>query len=105
MSRRLGPALVVVLALCATIAVSWIPGKGWIVRPDIMGCETGCTVAAGGWPFPYAIDGMSSSPIGSADAVGALFGLDIFRWEMFALDFGIWLFCFALIGAMIFRRR
>lgn len=62
--------LVPVLAAAATLASSGIPGMVSATYPDIMGCSEGCQVAAGGWPFPYAIDNPGISPVGSASMIG-----------------------------------
>ena len=104
MSSRVQEALVVIPALATTIASSWVPRKAYVTLGDIMGCEDGCYVAAGGWPFVYAVDGMASSPVGSADALGILLGLDKIRWEMFALNFGVWIVAFSLV-AIAFSKR
>ena len=43
-------------------------------------------VVVAGWPIPYLFDSPYFSPVGSADLVGGLLGLDDIRWGRFALD-------------------
>ena len=105
LSRSIEGALSVIVALGATICSSWLPRKTPVTHPSIMGCENGCDVAAGGWPFIYVVDGMTSSPVGSADFLGALVGLDDFRWEMFALNFVVWLSAIAIVALAFSKRR
>lgn len=96
----------VVLALAAglilALASTAVPGRTRAHYPDIMGCEAGCVVAAAGWPAPYAVDYLGISPVGSADLVGALFGLDRFRPAAFGLT---WLFWTAVTAALVLLRR
>ena len=105
LSRSIEGALSVIVALGAAICSSWLPRKTPVTHPSIMGCENGCDVSAGGWPFIYVVDGMTSSPVGSADFLGALVGLDDIRWEMFALNFVVWLSAIAIVAFAFSKRR
>ena len=105
LSRSIEGALSVIVALGGTICSSWLPRKTPVTHPSIMGCENGCDVSAGGWPFIYVVDGMTSSPVGSADFLGALVGLDDIRWEMFALNFVVWLSAIAIVAFAFSKRR
>ena len=97
MRRHVTSLISVLIATVCTIASSGIPSRFRIVRPDIMGCENGCMVAAGGWPFAYVVDGMNTSPVGSADLMGALIGLDDLHWDRFGATFLIWLVAVAVV--------
>jgi hypothetical protein len=55
-----------------------------------MGCETGCEVAAAGWPAPYLVDYPGISVVGTANLSGALLGEDKFHLLPFALTFLFW---------------
>ena len=105
LNRSIEGTLSVIVALCATICSSWLPRKTLVTHPSIMGCENGCDVAAGGWPLIYVVDGMTISPVGSADLLGGLIGLDDIRWEMFALNFVVWLSAIAIVAFVFSKRR
>jgi hypothetical protein len=69
-----------------------------------MGCETGCEVAAAGWPAPYLVDYPGISVVGSADLSGALLGEDKFRPLPFGLCFLFWTAVSAGLGFVASRR-
>ena len=73
------------------------------VRPEVMGCETGCAVVASGWPTAFVIDGAVSSPINSADLAGLVVGIDDLDSIALFKTFGFWLLLCSL-GALLFQR-
>lgn len=87
--------LVALLAAAATCASGAISGTVSASYPDIMGCEQACRVAAGGWPFAYAVDYPGISPVGSASMTGAVLGVDKLWAGSLAATFGCWLALFA----------
>jgi hypothetical protein len=78
------------LALLATGATSWVPRRSVARYPDIMGCEQGCAVAAGGWPFAFILDYPGISPVGSVSLVNAVIGIDQFAWGPLLADLLFW---------------
>lgn len=48
--------LAAALGVAAALASVHVPRTLRMVYPDILGCETGCAVVAGGLPFAYAAD-------------------------------------------------
>lgn len=91
--------MVPVLAAAATLASSAIPGMVSATYPEIMGCSQACQVAAGGWPFPYAVDYPGLSPGGSAGLLGVVLGVDQLWAGSLAATFACWL---GLIAAVVF---
>ena len=82
-----------------TLGSSFIPRTVSAQYDDIMGCEQSCQVAAGGWPFAYAVDYPGLSPLGSADIVGLLLGVDMLRVGALAATFACW----GLMALMLVR--
>lgn len=95
----------VLLAVAATAGSSWIGSSVAARYPDIMGCESACVVSAGGWPMPYVVDYPGLSPVGSADVVGALMGLDRLRLPALAVTFAVWLAVSAAVVVGVSRGR
>ena len=56
------------LAATLTVASSAVGEQVTAVYPDVMGCEAGCRVAAGGAPFRFLVDDLAISAVGSASA-------------------------------------
>lgn len=77
-------------SLFATIASSIVESKIIFVYPGIMGCQAGCYVVAGGWPFPFIIDYPGLSPVNSVSIVDALLGLDILSAAGLAKNLLFW---------------
>lgn len=78
--RRL--AATAVAAVILTMASSIVPGtrvevQEWDCPPAPASCAR--TVVAAGFPIPYIADYHGISPVGSADLVGALMGIDKIR--------------------------
>ena len=73
--------------------------------PDIMGCESACLVAAGGWPFPYLVDYPGLSPAGSASLIGAMLGVDVIWPDELATTFLFWLAMSVLAVWALVRKR
>jgi hypothetical protein len=86
-----GSLLAAGMAVIATLASSVIGGTVNATYPDIMGCESGCLVAAGGWPAPYLVDYPGISPVGSVSLTDALLGIDNIRPFGLAATFAFWL--------------
>jgi hypothetical protein len=61
-------------------------------------------VLAGGWPFPFIYDGIGLSPGNRVDLMGALLGLDDFRWGAFLGNLAGYGALFAVV-AWLWRRR
>jgi hypothetical protein len=83
--------MALLFAAIATLVSSTIPGWVRDVDPGSMHCQQGCDVVAAGWPFPYIVDYHGLSPVGSADVLGALFGLDFIWPGAMAATFLFWL--------------
>ena len=75
------------------------------VRPSIMGCERGCDVVARGWPAAFVVDGATTSPVGSADLVGVLVGVDDLDAGAFAKTALFWSLASALAARFLRRAR
>ncbi len=78
------------IAAVLTMASSFFPRTVSAQYDDIMGCEQSCAVAAGGWPFAYAVDYPGLSPVGSADIAGLLLRIDMLRVGSLVATFGCW---------------
>jgi hypothetical protein len=96
-------AFILILAsgLILALASSAIPREAWAVHSEIMGCETGCAVAAVGWPIPYVVDYPGISVVGRASVTGALVGEDQFRLSAFGLTFLFWTAVAALVLGLL----
>ncbi|MFN3388077.1 MAG: hypothetical protein ACK40O_04040 [Allosphingosinicella sp.] len=94
------------LALAGGLALALLSsakdGEATATYSEIMGCETGCTVAAGGWPAPYLVDYPGISVVGSVDLLGGLIGEDKLRPLPFFLT---WLFWAAAVAAVLLLAR
>ena len=90
MPRVRSALLVAAIGLLLALLSSAKGGRTGAVYPEIMGCETGCEVAAAGWPVPYLVDYQGISVVGAANLSGALFGEDKFRWLPFGLTLLFW---------------
>ena len=58
--------------------------------PDIMGCESGCSVVATGWPLTYVRDYLGMSVVNTADITEVWFAADRLAWQPFAVDVVFW---------------
>ena len=94
--------LTVACSAVATILSTISDGRSIARYADIMGCESGCDVAAAGWPGPFVIDYPGLSPTGSAGLLGLLIGSDKFNSAAFVLSWSFWL---ALSFLMLFLVR
>jgi hypothetical protein len=72
--------------------------------PEIMGCESGCLAAAGGWPAPYLVDYPGISPVGSVSLTDAMLGMDNVWPAELALTFIFWLALSALVVWLLGRK-
>lgn len=90
---RIAKTVLIVLAgAIAGTLLSTIPDRDAVaVYGGIMDCETGCSVAAAGWPGAFIVDYPGLSPVGSADLFGLLIGSDRFHPAAFATTLGFWL--------------
>jgi hypothetical protein len=93
------------MAVIATLASSSIGGTVNATYPDIMGCESGCPAAAGGWPVPYLVDYPGISPVGSVSLTDALLGIDKIRPIELAATFAFWLAVSALAVWLLVRKK
>jgi hypothetical protein len=92
------------LAIVATLASSAIGGTVIAIYPEIMGCESGCLAAAGGWPAPYLVDYPGISPVGSVSLTDAMLGMDRIWPAELALTFIFWLALSALVVWLLGRK-
>jgi len=65
--------------------------------PDIMGCESGCSVVATGWPLTYVRDYLGMSVVNTADITEVWFAADRLAWQPFVVDVAFW--CLASMAA------
>lgn len=75
-----------------------------VVYPDIMGCETGCTVVATGWPFIFVADYLGMSVVGTADMMEVWFAADQLFWGPFLLNVLAWSCVSLLVDSLALRR-
>ena len=71
------------------------------VRPEVMGCESGCPIVARGWPAAFVVDGAASSPVNSADLVGVVIGVDDLDVRGLAKTAVVWLVFSVLLVVLI----
>lgn len=95
--------LVFLSGLAAALASSVLASATTAIYPEIMGCEAGCAVAAGGWPVPYIIDYPGISVAGSADLLGLLTGEDRFSAAAFLATALFWTLV-ASLAVLLWRR-
>lgn len=98
-------SIALLLSLITTIASSAINSEVTATYADIMGCESGCSVVAAGWPFPYLVDYPAISPVGSVSLLNGFLGIDriwiiqlfesFFVWFIF-IGIAIWILKFSL---------
>ena len=92
------------VALVLTYLSLLVPAQTQVMRPEIMGCEQGCQVAAAGFPMPYVVDGVIS-PVGSVsmNPFDLLFiHLDEFVLINFVISYIFWL-ALTLIALKLYR--
>lgn len=77
----------ILVALAAALLSSLVPREVYVVLLWNMGCDHGCTMVAGGWPFVYLVDHDGISPVGSV----SLLGEDHFLAGQFFLTWLSWL--------------
>lgn len=92
------------LAAVVTLATSVIGTTIIATYPDIMGCESACLVAAGGWPVPYLVDYPGISPVGSVSLTDAVLGIDKIWPAELATTFLFWLAISALAVWTLVRK-
>lgn len=80
-------ALGVATTLLSTFAS---PRRALATYPDIMGCESVCSVVATGWPLRFIRDYPGMSVVNRADFGEALFAADTFDWLPFVINAGVW---------------
>jgi hypothetical protein len=95
--------LAIATGLALTLLSTGMAGKARATYSEIMGCETGCEVAAAGWPVPFLVDYPGLSVTGAANLLGALAGEDHFRLLPFCLSLLFWI-AVAALGVILFRR-
>lgn len=96
------------IAVLLTFASSVVPGtrteyQGWDCAPGVAACPR--PLAAVGFPLPFIVDREGISPGNSAGLVGALLGMDAWRWPPFALDLLFWLGVVLAAGTIVARTR
>jgi hypothetical protein len=104
MTLRRKSLLAAGLAVIATLASSTIGGTVIAIYPEIMGCESGCLTAAGGWPAPYLVDYPGISPVGSVSLTDAMLGMDKIWPAELALTYVFWLAISALVVWLLVRK-
>ena len=104
---RLAEAVVVVLgallltAMSSVVADSRLEVQDWDCPPAPASCARPMLVK--GFPFPYISDFHGISPVGSADLVGAILGMDLFHALAFWADVAV--YAALLLAAVVARRR
>ena len=74
-----------------TLASTFVGARtGIAVYPDVMGCESGCRVAATGWPLIFVRDYLGMSVVDTADIMEVWFAADRFAWPPFLLNVAVW---------------
>ena len=58
--------------------------------PDIMGCESRCSVVATGWPLTFVQDYLGMSVVETANIMEVWFAADRFAWLPFFVDVAVW---------------
>jgi len=96
------------LAVLVTLATSLVRRsvteyQGWDCPPGVRACPH--PVAARGAPLPYVVDREFLSPTPNVDLVGALMGLDSFRFGPFAANVATWLLVVLGAGRLVKRSR
>lgn len=92
------------VALVLTYLSLLVPAQTQVMRPEIMGCEQDCQVAAAGFPMPYVVDGVIS-PVDSVsmNPFDLLFiHLDEFVLINFVISYIFWL-ALTLIALKLYR--
>jgi hypothetical protein len=64
--------------------------SAYAVYPEIMGCESGCSVVATGWPMTFVSDYLGMSVVNTADIMEVWFAADRLDWLMFLLNAVFW---------------
>lgn len=101
------PALLLAGALLLALASSAVERtrpevQDWDCPPAPASCARPVVVV--GFPFPYVSDFHGISPVGSADLVGALLGMDHFHAGAFWADVGVYLALLAAARTRALRR-
>lgn len=73
------------------------------VYSDVMGCESGCSVIATGWPLTFVRDYLGMSVVNTADIMEVWFAADRFAWRPFLLNVVVW--SLASLGLHVGLRR
>jgi hypothetical protein len=90
MQRTPSWLLIVPVGLVLSLLSSAKAGRARAVYSEIMGCESGCDVAAAGWPIPYLVDYPGISVVGVANLSGAMLGEDKFHTAPFTMTLLFW---------------
>lgn len=80
--------------------------QAFAIYPDIIGCETGCSVVATGWPLVFVRDYLGMSVGNRADITEVWFAADRFDWLPFLINVLVWTasIAVALYGLCRLRR-
>jgi hypothetical protein len=70
-----------------------------------MGCETGCSVVATGWPLVFVRDYTGMSVVNTADILEVLFAADTFDWPPFLANALFWSGLSLLLLSRLRRRE
>jgi hypothetical protein len=98
---------IAVAAVSITMASSLVPGtrvevQDWDCPPAPASCAR--TVVAVGFPIPYIADYHGISPVGSADLIGALIGVDKIRPLAFWTNVAFYGALVAVVWGILTRR-
>jgi hypothetical protein len=100
--------MLTVCAIVAALASSVVPGtrievQDWDCPLPPASCAR--PVEAVGFPLPYIADYHGISPVGSADLMGMLMGIDKFRMRPFLADVAFYSALIGVIWLVAARRR
>lgn len=87
--RRLPAAVAIGVAL-ALLSTFVGVREAAATYPEILGCETGCRVAASGWPLVFVRDYTGMSVVGTADVLEVWLAADRFDPLPFLADTAFW---------------
>ena len=80
-----------VLGVILTLLSTFVGERSALaVYPDIMGCESGCTVVATGWPLTFVRDYLGISVVNTADIMEVWFAADRLIWHPFVFNVVVW---------------
>ena len=74
-----------------TLLSTFVGERSAVARyPDIMGCESGCSVVATGWPLTFVRDYLGMSVVETANIMEVWFAADRVAWLPFLVDVAVW---------------